>query len=121
MAADFEYAIMADLPEFAPVAGVHMRPISGELGQINHIVLDPGAVVPQHRHTNEQLGYIVSGLITMTIAGETIPFGPGTGYRIAGNVEHGGVAGPEGCVVIDVFAPPREDYREAAERARSGT
>ena len=33
-------------------------------------------------------------------------------WRTPGNVEHGFRAGPEGAVVFDVFAPPREDYKK---------
>ena len=28
-------------------------------------------------------------------------------------VEHGATAGPEGALVLDVFRPVREDYRQA--------
>ena len=32
---------------------------------------------------------------------------PGDCVVIPPNVEHGGVAGPQGCTVVDVFTPPR--------------
>jgi len=35
-------------------------------------------------------------------------------YALPGDVEHQGTAGPQGALVLDVFRPVREDYREAA-------
>jgi quercetin dioxygenase-like cupin family protein len=34
-------------------------------------------------------------------------------WRTPGNVKHGLKAGPEGAVVLDVFSPPRDEYRRA--------
>jgi hypothetical protein len=34
------------------------------------------------------------------------------GYVIPGGVEHSAYCGPEGALVLDVFRPVREDYRE---------
>jgi len=35
-------------------------------------------------------------------------------YRLPGELEHQAQAGPEGALVLDVFQPGREEYREAA-------
>jgi quercetin dioxygenase-like cupin family protein len=72
-----------------------------------------GAVVPQHNHMNDQVGYVVSGKIEMTIASETSILGAGESYAIPGGVAHGAVA-LEDSVLIDVFSPPRNDYRTEA-------
>ena len=37
-------------------------------------------------------------------------------WQTPGNVPHGFRAGPEGAVVLDIFSPPREEYR----RGKSG-
>src|SRR5262245_38526602 len=97
-----------------------MRAVVGAAGMLNEVELDPGSTVPLHSHPHEQLGYVVSGEITMTCGGETFVCGPGMAYAIPGGVEHAGTAGPEGCVAIDVFIPVREEYRERIERARAG-
>ncbi len=39
--------------------------------------------------------------------------GPGDTWSIPGNVPHEVQVGPEGAVVIDVFVPTRDDWREA--------
>jgi quercetin dioxygenase-like cupin family protein len=119
MSEQSEFTHLQSLVPFEPVAGVWMRPVSGERAMLNYIELEPNAVVPVHSHPHEQLGYVISGEITMSAEGAEHRCGPGFGYRIAGDVEHGGVAGPDGCVVIDVFSPVREDYREASERVQA--
>ena len=69
----------------------------------------PGALVPNHQHPHDQVGYVVSGEIKITIAGETSVCKAGDGYAILGGVEHSAIFESE-AVVIDSFTPPREDY-----------
>jgi quercetin dioxygenase-like cupin family protein len=82
------------------------------------VELDPGAVVAEHRHSNEQLGIVLTGTMSFTIGGESRDIGPGMTYTIPADTPHSATAGPDGTVVIDVFAPPRSDWRafEAVEQ-----
>ena len=114
----FASAHMPALAGFSPVPGVHMSPLSATKAMLNYIVMEPGAIVPKHSHPHEQLGYVITGSIAMDIAGEVTVLNPGDAYTLAGGVEHSGTAGAEGCVVIDVFAPVREDYRDRAAEVR---
>ena len=34
-------------------------------------------------------------------------------WRSPGGVEHGFKAGPEGAVILDIFSPPRDEYKKA--------
>jgi quercetin dioxygenase-like cupin family protein len=105
--------------ELAP--GVRMFPLFGEAAMLNVVDLDPNAVVPLHRHPHEQLGLVLAGEITMTIDGADYLCRPNDAYVIPGDVEHGARAGREGCRVIDVFVPVREDYRALVAAAGSPT
>ena len=87
-----------------------MKTLFGDAAMINLVELEPGGSVPLHSHPHEQLGYVVSGEIVMTISGEDHRLGPGGAYTIPGDVEHAGKAGPDGCAVLDFFHPIREDY-----------
>jgi quercetin dioxygenase-like cupin family protein len=93
--------------------GVHGRVVHGERITLGVIELDPNSVVPEHRHENEQLGMCLSGSLLFRVADESRELGPGETWTIPGNVPHEVHIGPEGAVVIDVFVPPREDWREA--------
>jgi quercetin dioxygenase-like cupin family protein len=91
--------------------GVAARTVEGELCALAVVELDPDGVVSEHSHENEQLGLVVSGTVKFRVADETRDLGPGGTWRIPPNAPHEVHAGPEGAVVVDVFAPAREDWR----------
>ena len=72
--------------------------------------IDKDAVVPLHRHPHHQVGYVISGELEMTIDNDVKVCKPGHTYAIAGNDDHSALAITD-CVVVDIFSPPREDYR----------
>lgn len=71
---------------------------------------DAGVEVPNHSHPHEQVGYVVSGQLRMTVDGQSHDLGPGDSYHAPSNVPHGALT-LEPSVVVEVFSPPREDYR----------
>jgi quercetin dioxygenase-like cupin family protein len=79
------------------------------------VELEPGSVVPEHNHENEQLGVVLSGSVVFRIGDETRDLVPGGMWRIPANTPHAVEAGPDGAVVIDVFAPVRREW-ETLER-----
>ena len=89
---------------------VRARSVSGERLTLALVELAPGAVVPEHRHENEQMGMVVSGTVTFTVDGETRTLGPGGTWRIPSNRPHDLVTGVDGALVVDIFAPRREDW-----------
>jgi quercetin dioxygenase-like cupin family protein len=91
---------------------VRARRVEGERITFAVVELAPNAVVPEHRHENEQLGMVIQGVMHFTIDGETRTLGPGGTWRILSNLSHDVVAGPEGAVVIDVFNPTRADWAD---------
>jgi quercetin dioxygenase-like cupin family protein len=68
-----------------------------------------GFEVPAHCHPYEQTGYLVSGRLRFTVAGERFDAVPGSSWSIAADVEHAAEV-LEDAVVIEVFSPVREDY-----------
>lgn len=105
------------LPATEITDGVQMKALFGTAAMLNLVELGPDAAVPLHSHPHEQLGFVVSGEIVMTIGGEDHRLGPGGAYTIPGDVEHAGAAGPDGCAVLDFFHPIREDYRALIEQS----
>ena len=83
--------------------------VYGEKTLLAEFKLDKGAVLPGHKHSHEQTGYLVSGSIDLTIGGTTHQVAPGDSWCIPGNIEHGAVV-HENSVAIEVFSPVREDY-----------
>ena len=105
---------LTDLPDIDPLAiwdGVRARPVEGERITLAVVELEADAVVPEHRHPNEQLGIMLRGSGRFRVGDETRDVGPGSTWRILADVPHELTVGPEGAVVIDVFSPPRADWR----------
>lgn len=90
--------------------GVAGRVVEGERITMAVVEIDPGAVVPEHAHENEQLGLVLSGSVRFRVGHETQELGPGSTWRIPSNVRHEVTAGADGAVVVDVFAPVRSDW-----------
>src|SRR5919199_5938395 len=90
--------------------GIVARAVSGEGLTLSVVELDPGAVVAEHAHENEQLGLVLQGSMDFRVGGERRELGPGETWTIPPNTPHEAVAGQDGAVVIDVFAPPRDDW-----------
>jgi quercetin dioxygenase-like cupin family protein len=88
------------------------RSLHGERLTLSVVELDPGAVVAEHAHENEQLGLVLRGSMSFRVGDERRELGPGGTWRIPSNTPHEATAGPEGAVVIDVFSPPRGDWSE---------
>ena len=107
---------MSALVDLADIAlrpiwdGVAARSLDGERLTFAVVELDPGSVVPEHRHEHEQLGMVLRGRMAFRVGDERRDLGPGGTWRIPSNVPHEVTAGPDGAVVIDVFAPVRDDW-----------
>ncbi|MHA1644652.1 MAG: cupin domain-containing protein, partial [Candidatus Freyarchaeota archaeon] len=61
-------------------------------------------------HPNEQVGYVVKGRLKLRIGEAEHDLEAGDSYYIEPNVEHSATIIDE-SKIIDVFCPPREDYR----------
>jgi quercetin dioxygenase-like cupin family protein len=95
--------------------GVVARSVDGERVAFAVVELEPSTIVPEHSHENEQLGIVLSGSLSFRVGDEVRDFEAGGTWRIAPSVPHEVHTGPEGAVVIDVFAPVRADW-QALER-----
>jgi quercetin dioxygenase-like cupin family protein len=92
--------------------GVAVRSVHGARTTLGVVELDPGSHVPEHAHENEQLGMVLKGEVEFRVGEETARLGPGGTWCIPANVPHEVRVGPAGAVVIDIFAPGRDDWRE---------
>jgi quercetin dioxygenase-like cupin family protein len=104
-----------DVRPFALADGVVGRPLFGAGSMLNMIEFEPGAVVPLHSHPHEQLGLVLRGMQALVVEGVAHELGPMEGYVLPGGVEHSAYCGPDGALVLDVFQPVREDYRDRWE------
>jgi quercetin dioxygenase-like cupin family protein len=99
--------------ELAP--GVSTRIFPGEHAMLSVVTIAPNATGTLHDHPEEQWGVLLDGSAVRIQGGEEIEVRVGDFWRTPGGVPHTMRAGPEGCRVLDIFAPPREAYRKAGK------
>jgi quercetin dioxygenase-like cupin family protein len=109
------FADVSTLPAQRIWDGVVGRVVHGEKLTLAVVELEPGSVVPEHRHANEQVGLCVAGSLRFRVSDETREIAPGCTWCILAETPHEVAAGPEGAIVIETFAPVRADW-EALER-----
>jgi len=83
--------------------------LNGEAMTLARITLADGAIVPEHAHESEQISTVVSGRVSFRIGDAEILVGAGESLLIPGNAPHT-VKALEDSVVLDAFAPRREDW-----------
>lgn len=108
----------ADLVPFMAAPGITMQSFSGGSLMANWVTIEPNAAIPMHQHPHEQLGVMLQGAMELTIGDETRLLRPGDAYSVPPHLPHGGRTHAEGCVVLDVFTPVREDYAALARAAQ---
>lgn len=108
-------AKLEDLNEVELMKGVRARFFSGEKMMFSCIRLEPAVVLPKHSHPHEQMGYVIEGSLVLIADGAEVTLTAGDVYVLRGGQEHEAVAGDDGVMVLDVFAPPREEYLEMIE------
>src|SRR5262245_32326602 len=95
--------------------GILARTVHGKLATVSLVELDADTIVPEHSHENEQLGFLIDGAVRFRAGDEVRDLEPGSFWCIAANLPHSVVVGPDGAVLIEVFAPVRADWK-AIER-----
>jgi quercetin dioxygenase-like cupin family protein len=90
--------------------GVVSRSVKGVELTLALIELEPNANVPEHSHSNEQVGFLIEGSMRFTVGGETAEIAPGGSWTILADVPHSVLAGPDGAVLVEAFSPPRHDW-----------
>ena len=94
-------------------SGVTTRIFSGEQAMLSVVTLAPHAQGTLHHHPEEQWGVLLDGSAIRVQGGEEIPVRKGDFWRTPGNVPHTMRAGPDGARVLDIFSPPRPEYKKA--------
>jgi len=92
--------------------GVLARTVNGERLSIGFVDIDPNVQVPEHRHENEQVGFVLRGSVTMVVDGQARELRVGETYTITSQVPHSAKAGAGGASGVDVFAPVRQDWKD---------
>ena len=103
------YHELQRLPEEKITEKISRRVLTGEQGMIVWWSMKAGAHADAHRHPHEQIFWIISGRMDFRLGDEKRSCVGGDLGVIPGGVEHEAWF-PEDTEVVDIFAPPREDF-----------
>jgi quercetin dioxygenase-like cupin family protein len=92
---------------------IERRILAGKQGMIVWWKMKAGAHAASHQHPHEQIVWMLNGRMEFRIGSDRRSMIAGDVAVIPGNVEHEGFF-PEDTEVVDVFAPPREDFLAGA-------
>ena len=104
------FADLAEIARLRVFDGVAGRVVGGTGLTLAVVELDAGSVVPEHSHPHEQVGVCVSGSLAFRIGDEQRDVAAGGTWEIPGRVPHEVQVGSEGAVVIEAWAPARDDW-----------
>jgi quercetin dioxygenase-like cupin family protein len=95
--------------------GVNTNIFPGENVMLSVVRVDPHSVGSIHSHPEEQWGVLLEGRCTRIQGGEEVEAVAGEFWHTPGGVEHGVRTGAQGAVILDIFSPPREEYKRAGK------
>lgn len=94
--------------------GLHRRTMgTTDEAMLCEFYFERGAVVAPHSHLNDQVGYLVYGSLEYTIGEVMQHVAPGDSWAVPGGVTHS-VLALQDSLIVEVFSPPRDDYRTEA-------
>ena len=91
--------------------GMQIRVASGERIMLSYVDLEEGSEVKDHSHIHEQAGIVIEGEGDFRIGEERKLVKPGDLYIIPSQMVHRLFVTKGPMKVLDIFSPPREEYR----------
>ncbi|MDH3671380.1 MAG: cupin domain-containing protein [Gammaproteobacteria bacterium] len=95
--------------------GITTRIFVGDNAMLSVVRVAPHSIGKVHSHPQEQWGILLEGECVRIQGGEEVAMKAGDFWRTPGDVAHGIRTGDVGATVLDVFSPPREEYRRSGE------
>lgn len=106
-----------DMPKEPLNPELSRRLISGERLMVAQVYLEKGCVVPRHSHENEQLTWIVEGVMRFWLGDDestVVDVAAGEVLHIPSNLPHKAEA-LETTLDVDIFSPPRQDWLDKSD------
>ena len=100
----------SDLQAKQLLEGIKLKVVSGEKTMLTIFEFEANAVIPSHKHPNEQITYIIEGELEFTVEGKTRILRKGDGVVIPSNHEHSAKVLKAPAKAVDAWYPRREDY-----------
>ena len=101
------------LTELVPSANSHL--VFGDKITVSFLTMSAHGYFPPHRHEAEQIMTVLEGYVDEIVEGKLYRLEKGDVVVLPSNIEHGAYLREVDCRVIDIFSPPRADYRDKYE------
>ena len=101
---------ISDIKKKLLTEGIIGQYVHGDSTTLGWVTIQAGSKLPAHHHPHEQITLMLEGKMEMQIGNESFMLEPGTVKVIGSNVPHSAIAHTD-CILIDVFSPVRDDYR----------
>lgn len=98
------------IPSVQTAPGIRRQMVVGQNVMICRFTFDPFVVTEEHEHPHEQMTLVVKGRVKFVISGEERIVAAGDVLHFPPNNRHGATMLDEEVVLIDIFAPIREDF-----------
>ena len=93
--------------------GIDARIFPGENVMLSVVRVEPHSSGTIHSHPEEQWGVLLEGQCTRIQNGEEVEAVAGEFWCTPGGVSHSVRTGATGAVILDIFSPPRAEYKQA--------
>ena len=106
-----------DLPRERLKSDLERRLISTDRLMVAHVYLQKGCIVPTHSHENEQVTYILEGLLRFFLGddgSEAVDVAAGEVLHLPSHLPHKAEA-LETTLDVDIFCPPRQDWLDGSD------
>jgi quercetin dioxygenase-like cupin family protein len=106
-----------DMPKEALKPNLERRLISTERMMLAQVFLEKGCLVPKHEHENEQLTYILEGVLRFWLGedeSEVVDVHAGDVLHLPSYLPHRAEA-LEDTLDVDIFCPPRQDWLDGSD------
>ena len=91
--------------------GLTTRVFAGDNSMLSIVRIDPHSQGEIHSHPEEQWGVLLEGECVRIQSGQETRVTVGDFWHTPANVPHGIRTGEIGALILDIFSPPREEYR----------
>jgi quercetin dioxygenase-like cupin family protein len=106
-----------DIPLVELVPGSNTHLVFGEKITVSFLTMSANSYFPPHRHLPEQIMIVLDGYADEIVEGKLYRLQKGDVILLPSNIEHGAYLREVDCRVIDIFSPPRQDFRDKYVKA----
>jgi quercetin dioxygenase-like cupin family protein len=106
-----------DIPLVELVPGSNSHLIFGDKITVSFLTMSANSYFPPHRHEAEQIMIVLDGYADEIVEGKLYRLERGDVMLLPSNIEHGAYLREVDCRVIDIFSPPRQDFRDKYVKA----